>query len=309
MPPPAPIRVARLERDPSGPRSMRPHTEHALAYVADGRVPLEGGRVEAPAGAVVVLPAGVPGPTLGAAEAVLWVVRFCSTCLRLDEDLVLMSPFRRVRHGATPVVPIAEWRRARVVQRFHDLHEESERGAPESLELARSLVLLLLGEVRRATPGPLPPADGGGLVSEALTYIQQHCFTPISLRHVAAAVHRTPAHVAAVVKKATGHSVGQWIRAGRVAEAAARLAHTDDPIGEVAAHVGWQDKTHFIRMFRRAYGVTPAAWRREHHALHGQRAGGDPAGGTWAGTTESSVSDRDPRIVPRPSGGPPEPEG
>ena len=87
-------------------------------------------------------------------------------------------------------------------------------------------------------------------------------------RDVAVAVHRTPAHVAATVKDATGYSVGAWISAGRVAEAASRLVHTDDSLDDIAHHVGWRDKTHFIRQFRNAYGATPAAWRREQRTRH-----------------------------------------
>ncbi|HEY0463268.1 MAG TPA: AraC family transcriptional regulator [Polyangiaceae bacterium] len=29
----------------------------------------------------------------------------------------------------------------------------------------------------------------------------------------------------------------------------------------IAERVGYADATHFIRLFRRAYGVTPSAWR------------------------------------------------
>ena len=36
----------------------------------------------------------------------------------------------------------------------------------------------------------------------------------------------------------------------------------------VAERVGYEDTTHFIRVFRRVHGTTPAAWRRarRHHA-------------------------------------------
>ncbi|TDJ63944.1 MAG: AraC family transcriptional regulator [Proteobacteria bacterium] len=48
----------------------------------------------------------------------------------------------------------------------------------------------------------------------------------------------------------------------------ARLAHTEDSIDEITHHVGWQDQTHFVRQFRKTYGPTPAAWRRQHRAQH-----------------------------------------
>ncbi|HBQ18073.1 MAG: AraC family transcriptional regulator [Sandaracinaceae bacterium] len=248
------------------------HTEHGLTYLMDGWLRMEhGGPVEAVAGTFTVVPAGVPHRPLEGRDMDYWLVGFCATCLGLDESQPLMSPFRRVRRGALPVLTVAKSRRRRVVRLYRELREEQARGAPESPELVRSLVLLLLGEARRAMPampGDAPRAAAGSLVADALETIQRRCLEPISLRDVAAEVHRSAAHVASTVKNETGYSVGEWIAAGRVAEAAARLAHTDDPLDAIAEHVGWRDKTHFIRQFKKAYGVTPAAWRRAQRAAH-----------------------------------------
>jgi AraC-like DNA-binding protein len=35
----------------------------------------------------------------------------------------------------------------------------------------------------------------------------------------------------------------------------------------IAERVGYADVTHFIRLFRRVHGVTPAAWRRRATAV------------------------------------------
>jgi AraC-like DNA-binding protein len=45
------------------------------------------------------------------------------------------------------------------------------------------------------------------------------------------------------------------------AEARRLLLHGDERVDVVAERVGYADATHFIRMFRREHGVTPAAWR------------------------------------------------
>ena len=251
------------------------HTEYGLNYLVDGWFAMEhGGPIEVRAGELTVVPAGVPHRPLAGEQLEYWLVGFCPSCVGLDEGMLLMSPFRRVRHGVSPVVAIPPERRPHLLRLFGELAEELERGAPESAELARSLLLLILGEVRRAMPGADTPAARGSLVSEALEFIQRRCLDGISLEDVAAFVHRTPAHVAATVKKATGYTVGQWLTSARVAEAAARLAHTDDSLDDIAEHVGWRDKTHFIRQFRKAHGVTPARWRREQRARH--RRGSTP---------------------------------
>ena len=64
---------------------------------------------------------------------------------------------------------------------------------------------------------------------------------------------------------ATGKSVVQWIVSGRMAEARRLLLQTDEMIDVIAERVGYADPTHFIRMFRREHGATPAAWRAEQN--------------------------------------------
>ncbi len=250
------------------------HTDHVLSYMVAGSVRIQhGGPVLIEAGSVTLVPAGVPHRLLGGTDVEIWLVSFCAGCLSLDEHQPLMGPFYNARLGALPVVEIAEARRGRLVRLLADLHEELQATDTTSLELSRCALMLLLGEVRRGQNRLPPQPVSGSLVGDALAFIQRRCLQPISLRDVAAAVHRTPAHVATQVKGATGYTVGEWITSGRVAEAAARLAHTDDRIADIAEHVGWRDTTHFIRQFKKAFGTTPAAWRR------GQRDGGTPDSG------------------------------
>ena len=254
------------------PHGEASHTEHGLLFLVDGWFEMEhGGPLRVEPGVMTIVPAGVPHRSGRGRDAEYWLVGFCAACVGLDESQLLMSPFRRVRHGALPAVTIPKGRRRRLLRVLGELKEEAERGTAESLELARALLLLVLGEVRRAMTGrEAEHAAQGSLVADALEVIQQRCLQPISLRDVAAAVHRTPTHVAAAVKQSTGYSVGDWIRAGRVAEAAARLVHTDASLDEIASAIGWSDKTHFTWQFRKVYGTTPAAWRREQRGAHRQ---------------------------------------
>jgi AraC-like DNA-binding protein len=155
------------------------------------------------------------------------------------------------------------------------METEQRAGLPESRELLRCMLLLLLAEVGRAMPAAPLPTRPTSFVPDALAFIQREALRGISLRDVAAAVGRAPAHVAATMKRHTGHTVGEWITSIRLAEAVSRLVHTDDAIAEIANAVGWRDETHFTRLFRKAYAMTPAAWRREHRDEH--REPGSPA--------------------------------
>ena len=245
------------------------HTEHGLTFLQEGWFEMEHGeRIRAEPRSVTLVPAGAPHRPLAGRDLDFWLLGFCANCVGLDESQPLMAPFVRVRRGALPVLPLGAARWRELQRLLAELLEECRRAAPESAELARSGLVLILGKVLRAMPSASGEAPTGTLAAQALAFIQRECLSPISLAQVAAAVHRSPAHVAASVKSATGHSVGDWIAAGRVAEAAARLTHTDDSLEAIANHVGWKDKTHFIRQFKKLHGATPAAFRRTQRDLH-----------------------------------------
>ncbi|WP_045117072.1 AraC family transcriptional regulator [Plesiocystis pacifica] len=254
------------------------HTDHSATLIVAGSLEMTVGEtVSAGPNAVLVVPAGVPHEPVRGHDLELWGVRFCASCFDLDESHPLMTPYARVRRGALPLVSLSEARRDRVVQLYEDMAREQDAGLPESPELLRSMLLLLLAEFYRATPAGPSKWRASSFVPEALSFIQRRALEAISLRDVASAVGRAPTHVAATVKRETGHTVGEWITAAKLAEASSRLLHTDDPIADIAASVGWRDQTHFIRQFRKAHDETPAAWRRRHR--RGHQGSGDERGG------------------------------
>src|SRR5690606_13569877 len=127
----------------------------------------------------------------------------------------------------------------------------------------KSLLALVLAEVARAASSAPSTNLQPSVVADTLRFIERRCLQPISLSDVARAVGRSPSYVTTALKQATGRSVVEWIIAARLTEARNRLLHTDEMVEVIAERVGYADATHFIRLFRRAYGVTPAAWRKE----------------------------------------------
>lgn len=270
--PPHPDRVVVHHSSEAHSRaSLVSHAEHVLVYVVDGGTVMDyGEEVVAEAGSFILIPSGVPHRSLPGPPCERWAVVFCAGCLTLDESQPLMGPFARVRRGSMPIIPAAKGQRRSVLRLFRELGKELAREAPESPELVRARMLLLLGEVLKAQPVSPSHPKPGSLSFEALAYIQGHALRGISLSDVARALGRTPAHVAATVKKDTGYTVGDWIKSSRLSEASARLLHTDASLDEITERTGWQDKTHFIRQFKSAYGCTPAAWRRARRHQSGR---------------------------------------
>lgn len=256
------------------------HVTHSHAsvgfYVGGGaRVELNGawtlGR-----GDVLLVPAGEPHRMLETRSPEYWGLGFCVSCIAADGGAALLEPFERVRDGGAAVVHIPTERHEFLEALFREL-EEVGREAPGGGGLdavQRSLVTLILAEVERAARGAAPARAGqSSVVAESLRFIERNCLRSLTLKEVAAAVRKSPAYVTTALSRATGRSAVEWIVTGRMAEARRLLLHSDEMVDVIAERVGYADATHFIRMFRREHGVTPAAWR----AAGGQGFSSSPA--------------------------------
>jgi AraC-like DNA-binding protein len=241
------------------------HSYAALGFYlgGDARVELNGawklGR-----GDVLLVPAGEPHRMIETRSPEYWGLAFCVPCFAAEASSALLEPFERVREGAGAVVHIPKERHEFLESLFRELEEAGREdrvgGGLDAVQT--SLLTLILAEVERASRAA-PPIRAGqsGVVAESLRFIERNCLRSLTLREVAAAVGKSPAYVTTALTRATGRSAVEWIVSGRMAEARRLLLHSDEMVDVIAERVGYADATHFIRMFRRQHGVTPAAWR------------------------------------------------
>ena len=251
-------------RTPS--RAPVTHSYAALVYCTGGQARVElNGEWRLRAGEALLVPAGQPHRTAEWVRPRCWALSFSATCFAAQGAAAFLEPFERVRDGASAVVQIPSARHEHLEGLLRELERvgAASRGPDPGLDaVERSLLTLVLAELGRAgsASGQTAP-PGGAVVGGALRFIERHCLGALTLSDVAAAVDRSPAYVTAALTKATGRSVGRWIVSGRMAEARRLLLHSTLRVEQVAARVGYADVTHFIRMFRREHGLTPAAWR------------------------------------------------
>ncbi|HEU4537378.1 MAG TPA: AraC family transcriptional regulator [Polyangiaceae bacterium] len=265
-----PIAVVRqtVDQAAAGKPCARPatHSYATLVFFTGGHSRMEqNGHWELSPGDVLLIPAGQPHRRLEARRAELWGLSFCAPCFAADGAATLLEPFERVRDGASAVVRVPAARHAffeGLLRELAGVADEPPRSPETRAAVERSLLTLLLHEVDRAAAPPAPGAPpGGGTVAESLRFIERNCLRRLTLNDVAAAVGRSPAHVTTALSRATGRSAVAWIVSGRMAEARRLLLHSNEKVDAIAERVGYADPTHFIRMFRRECGATPAAWR------------------------------------------------
>ncbi len=91
---------------------------------------------------------------------------------------------------------------------------------------------------------------------------------PLSLTALAATAHLSPHHFARLFRALTGDSVMGYVRARRLARAVELLACDKSSILDVALACGFGSNEALTRAFRRHFGLTPGAYRRNAPLLH-----------------------------------------
>jgi AraC family transcriptional regulator len=90
---------------------------------------------------------------------------------------------------------------------------------------------------------------------------------PHSLDSLASVAHLSPFHFHRIYRALTGESVVETVQRVRLARAAHHLTVADDPVGDIAANVGYGSPQAFSRAFRGFAGVSPSAFQMRQRRL------------------------------------------
>jgi AraC family transcriptional regulator, transcriptional activator of pobA len=209
-------------------------------------------------GDVQLIPVGAAHRIVSARGAEWWSAAIHPSRLDRDRFGPLLAPLEQVSRGALPRLSIPAGRRDFVTTLFSEL--STLEGRDEAVR-AESLIALLLSELKDHAPAPATTRAHSDLTTAALSFIAAHAFGPLTLADVARGLGRDRSHLAEVLRRESGRSVGEWIAEVRLEEARRRLESTTERIDVIAERVGYADGTHFARLFKRRYGTTPRAWR------------------------------------------------
>jgi AraC family transcriptional regulator len=184
-------------------------------------------------------------------NAVLGAEPALTLILTVDERR--FSSLARRPAGSLPSLLLDEARR--------ELTRELDRGDSAAALAVEGWALLLLSRVERL--GDRADARAPGWLVEAVSYLDRHSAGRVSLSSAAAHVGVHPATLAAAFRRFKATSVGEYVRELRLAHARSALERTRRPLEEIASEAGFFDQAHLGRLFRRRFGVTPAAYRRQ----------------------------------------------
>lgn len=105
-------------------------------------------------------------------------------------------------------------------------------------------------------------AAGISYVSQAKKYIAEHSSEPLTIQQIADSVGISRSHLESLFAKYANRRITTHINTVRVDKAASLLTLTSKDILEIALEVGYENRQHFAREFRRRYNISPSQYRK-----------------------------------------------
>ena len=155
---------------------------------------------------------------------------------------------------------------ALVLEMMADLDDNSPAGTIYGESLANALVVYLLNRyaVRRAVPVTYKGGLPRNRLKRVLDYIAASLDEGISLAQLAAIAGMSPHYFSELFKRSTGRAPHSYVLLQRIERAKQQLQDPKRSIIDVGLDAGFQNPSHFARMFRKLEGTTPSAYRAEH---------------------------------------------
>jgi AraC-like DNA-binding protein len=169
---------------------------------------------------------------------------------------------------------------AKLVETARRELERDQEAAKASLTTA-SHILQAEIERRSGANGSTRGGLAAWQIARVRAYIDSNLHRTIHIRDLCAVARRSKAHFSRKFKLAVGESPHAYVVGRRLERACHLMMTSAASLSEIALSVGFSDQAHLCRLFRQAFGQSPAHWRRER-GIPGEVTAGCSAGGSKA---------------------------
>ncbi|RRJ66653.1 AraC family transcriptional regulator [Paenibacillus oralis] len=184
----------------------------------------------------------------------------------LDEEdrELLLSAFSQ----DSPVLRLNLQERLKVEELLLSLLEElMEKPPGYGLHIAHMAAELLLFtartlQKREAVPAvEEEPSAMQRKITEIVRYINAHYGEPLDLDGLSARFYISKSHLSRVFKETTGFGFAEYVNLTRIKEARRLLQDTELSITEISIATGFNNFSHFGKMFKKTTGLSPRLYR------------------------------------------------
>jgi AraC family transcriptional regulator len=146
-----------------------------------------------------------------------------------------------------------------------DLDSGSPAGRMYGESLANALAVYLLK--RYAVSPRMPAIYRGGLpryrLKRVIDYVDENLSGDLALAQLAAVVGMSPHYFAELFRQSTGHPPYHYVLMRRIDRAKERLRDPRRSVIDAGLDAGFQNPSHFARVFRKWVGVSPSSFKSQ----------------------------------------------
>ena len=148
---------------------------------------------------------------------------------------------------------------------FKKLVESNERNTLNDRLNAKAFLLQLVA--RYVTIAQVDDvevhSEEGERLQQLLAYIHEHLNERLSNNDLAEMCHMHPTHFIRYFRTRTGQTPARYVTERRMESAKRMLENTELDVSAIMERVGLQEASHFARLFRKQYALTPTEYRRQ----------------------------------------------
>lgn len=175
---------------------------------------------------------------------------------------LLYDPTWRERQGLrSGAIHATTFKSANIALLFRKILDELQSADPFGPLILEGLALEVVGEMERLNSCSRAGREQA-IADEVMKLLDGNRTAAITLDLLEQDLHIGRERIARAFKRATGLTVGEYLRKSRVREAGRLLRETSLPIAEVAVEAGFYDQAHLSRVFKKETNLTPLAFRR-----------------------------------------------
>ena len=143
----------------------------------------------------------------------------------------------------------------------HELEHDRE-AAKASLATASTI---LQYEIERHSGAKRSGTGGltGWQIARVRAFIDKNLHRTIHTQDLSAVARRSPAHFSRSFKLTFGEPPHAYVVKRRLEKACHLMLTSPASLSEIALNAGFSDQAHLCKLFRQAFGQSPASWRRE----------------------------------------------